>query len=246
MLLEPVEQRLLLSADLPFSTVGYTDIAVTSDGANIQIWDTSGTPSLLTSALLTQTSALRLTGSNTADRVTIDLTVPFEIPVYFEDTDVGDGDELEVLGLEATRWWLEGNGAGTVAVGGGITFSGIENLTGAPGNSDTFAVDAGGSVWGLIDGGEGGFDTLELVGADRSGLTLTNTSVTVECTLGAEAPPRVAILSGNGLEHALIALGAMYVGVPFAPVSPAYSKTPPSRSARRPDRARRSSPISAL
>lgn len=33
----------------------------------------------------------------------------------------------------------------------------------------------------------------------------------------------VAILSGNGLEHALIALGAMYVGVPYAAISPAYS-----------------------
>jgi len=39
--------------------------------------------------------------------------------------------------------------------------------------------------------------------------------------LGPDRP--VAILSGNGLEHALIALGAMYVGVPYAPVSPAYS-----------------------
>ncbi len=33
-----------------------------------------------------------------------------------------------------------------------------------------------------------GTNTLELVGADRSGQALTNTSLTVECTLGAEAP----------------------------------------------------------
>ena len=33
----------------------------------------------------------------------------------------------------------------------------------------------------------------------------------------------VAILSGNGLEHAIIGLGAMYAGVPFASISPAYS-----------------------
>jgi feruloyl-CoA synthase len=31
------------------------------------------------------------------------------------------------------------------------------------------------------------------------------------------------ILSGNGIEHALLALAAMYVGVPYAPVAPAYS-----------------------
>ena len=39
--------------------------------------------------------------------------------------------------------------------------------------------------------------------------------------LSSERP--VAILSGNGLEHALVGFGAMYAGVPFASISPAYS-----------------------
>ncbi len=39
--------------------------------------------------------------------------------------------------------------------------------------------------------------------------------------LSAERP--VAILSDNDIEHLLLALGAMIAGVPFAPVSPAYS-----------------------
>jgi feruloyl-CoA synthase len=39
--------------------------------------------------------------------------------------------------------------------------------------------------------------------------------------LSAERP--LAILSGNGLEHLQIALGAMYAGIPYCPVSPAYS-----------------------
>ncbi len=39
--------------------------------------------------------------------------------------------------------------------------------------------------------------------------------------LSAERP--VAILSENGLEHALLALGCLYAGVPYCPVSPAYS-----------------------
>jgi feruloyl-CoA synthase len=43
----------------------------------------------------------------------------------------------------------------------------------------------------------------------------------LERGLNAEKP--VAILSDNGIEHALLALGAMHVGVPVAPVSPAYS-----------------------
>src|SRR5207247_3488769 len=33
----------------------------------------------------------------------------------------------------------------------------------------------------------------------------------------------VAILSDNSIEHALIALAAMHIGVPVAPISPAYS-----------------------
>ncbi len=33
----------------------------------------------------------------------------------------------------------------------------------------------------------------------------------------------VMILSGNGIDHALLALASMYVGVPYAPISPAYS-----------------------
>ncbi|MGH8631871.1 MAG: feruloyl-CoA synthase, partial [Burkholderiales bacterium] len=39
--------------------------------------------------------------------------------------------------------------------------------------------------------------------------------------LSVERP--LAILSGNDIEHALLALAAMHVGVPYAPVSPAYS-----------------------
>ena len=39
--------------------------------------------------------------------------------------------------------------------------------------------------------------------------------------LGAERP--VAILSDNGVDHALLALGAMHVGIPVSPISPAYS-----------------------
>jgi feruloyl-CoA synthase len=40
---------------------------------------------------------------------------------------------------------------------------------------------------------------------------------------GLDAGRPVAILSDNGVDHALLALGAMHVGVPVAPVSPAYS-----------------------
>src|SRR2546421_6667085 len=43
----------------------------------------------------------------------------------------------------------------------------------------------------------------------------------LDLALGPERP--VAILSDNSIDHALLALGAMHVGVPVAPISPAYS-----------------------
>lgn len=39
--------------------------------------------------------------------------------------------------------------------------------------------------------------------------------------LSAEKP--LALLSGNDIEHLQMALGAMYAGIPYCPVSPAYS-----------------------
>src|SRR4026207_1953871 len=51
--------------------------------------------------------------------------------------------------------------------------------------------------------------------ARRIGQALINRDLSVERP--------VIILSGNDIEHALLLLGAMYAGVPYAPVSPAYS-----------------------
>ncbi|HWA36392.1 MAG TPA: feruloyl-CoA synthase [Burkholderiales bacterium] len=43
----------------------------------------------------------------------------------------------------------------------------------------------------------------------------------IDLGLGAERP--LAILSDNSVDHALLMLGALHVGIPVAPVSPAYS-----------------------
>src|SRR6195256_1407485 len=40
---------------------------------------------------------------------------------------------------------------------------------------------------------------------------------------GLSAERAIVILSGNSIDHALIAFGALYAGIPFCPVSPAYS-----------------------
>ncbi|MEZ5727988.1 MAG: AMP-binding protein [Burkholderiaceae bacterium] len=68
-------------------------------------------------------------------------------------------------------------------------------------------------------------------GADRSWhrLSYGDALATVDSVtqalidLGVDAERPIAILSGNSIEHALMTLAAMQVGVPAAPVSPAYS-----------------------
>src|SRR5581483_7741337 len=61
-----------------------------------------------------------------------------------------------------TVWRLSGQGSGDV---GGTRFSGIEDLEGSADNEDTFVVEAGGGLSGTVDGGAGGFDTLEVEGS---------------------------------------------------------------------------------
>lgn len=45
--------------------------------------------------------------------------------------------------------------------------------------------------------------------------------------LGLSAERPLVLLSGNDIEHALLSLAAMHVGVPVAPISPAYSRLDP-------------------
>jgi feruloyl-CoA synthase len=50
---------------------------------------------------------------------------------------------------------------------------------------------------------------------------LRGASSLIDLGLSRERP--IAILSGNDVEHAILALAAMHVGIPYAPISPAYS-----------------------
>ncbi|MHC1764379.1 MAG: beta strand repeat-containing protein [Verrucomicrobiia bacterium] len=93
------------------------------------------------------------------DKVTIDLSTPFLVPISFTDASLADNDSLRLLGGDQT-WNITGQNAGEVA---GVVFQGVENLLGATGNKDRFLFDGAGSVSGLVDGGSGGFDSLELV-----------------------------------------------------------------------------------
>jgi feruloyl-CoA synthase len=73
----------------------------------------------------------------------------------------------------------------------------------------TLFAQRSGSGWRTLSYGEA------LARARRVGQAL------LERELSAERP--LVVLSGNDIEHALLHLGAMYAGIPYAPISPAYS-----------------------
>ncbi len=61
----------------------------------------------------------------------------------------------------------------------------------------------------------------ELTYADALARTRRIAQALLDRELSEERP--LVILSGNGIEHGLLALAAMYAGVPYAPIAPAYS-----------------------
>ncbi|HEY3183210.1 MAG TPA: hypothetical protein VGJ77_10265, partial [Gaiellaceae bacterium] len=135
-------------------SVDGSDLVVTVDG-------------VASSRALEDVTALTITGGPLADTFTIGASVA--IPVALDgaggaDTFVGPaGDQ---------RWSVDGPGSGSV---GGVTFTGFENLSGAADNDDTFVFGGGGSVAGVVQGGPGGFDTIELAGGSYGSLVSTIT-----------------------------------------------------------------------
>ena len=112
---------------------------------------------------LVELAALVITGSSGDDTLHL-LTAP-SVPVSFD----GGGGTDTVRGPAVdTTWLVTGAGAGTV---GAVTFSGVEHLTGAAGNQDTFAFTAGGTLAGLVSGGDGGWDTMRFDDGAASAIT---------------------------------------------------------------------------
>ncbi|MBW2000187.1 MAG: LEPR-XLL domain-containing protein, partial [Deltaproteobacteria bacterium] len=166
-LLEPLEPRLLLSADLSYTMSGAADdltlLLDNSDGVEILKLIDNDDLSILASQALAETSAVEITGSGDADSFTIDPglgNLLETLPISFLDSSGGDGDTLKILGHETT-WNITGADAGFA---GSVDFFGVENLHGGPDNADTFVFQEGGSLSGVIEGGDAGFDSLFIEG----------------------------------------------------------------------------------
>jgi hypothetical protein len=95
--------------------------------------------SILQSQSLADTSTVVITGADLDDKLTIDFSNPFSIPISFTDTSETDGDFLEVIGGD-NAWNITGSGSGNV---GDVNFRSVENLVGASNNEDTFIFEEG-------------------------------------------------------------------------------------------------------
>jgi hypothetical protein len=104
-----------------------------------------------------------------------------------------------------TTWTISGAGSGSVA---GTTFSGFENLAGAANNKDTFAVSRGGSV-ASVDGGDGGWDSLTVVG---DAVTSTPTGVHSGTLVIDGTSIRYAGLEPTGITAASVTIGGRDLG----------------------------------
>ena len=110
-------------------------------------------------------TAIEITGGAGDDVLTVG---PGSIAIVFD----GGGGSDAVAGSTAhSTWNVTGAGLGSVA---GVSFSNIEHLRGAAGHDDTFVFEAAGSLIGTVEGGDGGYDTVE-VAANGSSLTSTIT-----------------------------------------------------------------------
>ena len=181
---EPLEPRLLLSADLAFAAMPDSDLTVRLDSINdidtIVIIDNNiidPSAQIVANQALADTTAIRITGSDGDDRLTIDQTNPFIVPIYFDDASSSDHDTLALTGVLSNIWQLTAANEGTV---GNIAYTGIENLSGGSGD-DTFHF-SGGSVTGIIDAGDG-FDTLDY-SASSSAVTINLSDNTATDTAG--------------------------------------------------------------
>ena len=119
------------------------------------------------SRALSSVLELAIVGSDQADAFELGLGVPeLTLPIRID----GGGGADRIRGPPSTLTWnITGSDTGTA---GSVTLIGIENFEGAAGNEDTFVFGPNGFLAGTVDGGQGGFDTVEIAG---NGTAVTST-----------------------------------------------------------------------
>ena len=153
-LFEPLEPRLLLSADIASPAVVDFLASYHSDPSALSVVDKTSNPTtpVVYTAALTDTASGSVTGPETG----------------FVQLDAADGvrhiasldgtiDALIASSERSNEWRITGADEVTL---NGVAYSGVNVLLGGANNEDRFIFEPGGSLSGFIDGGPGGADTL--------------------------------------------------------------------------------------
>jgi hypothetical protein len=135
-MMEPLEPRLLLSADLSYAMgSGEKDLALELNRINevdtYQLIDMDTGLEVASIAAADVVNGIEIIGSDGDDRLVVAASVPLGVPISFIDTTAEDNDVLEFAGGKDRTWYITGEGTGYVD---NVQFSGIENLTGAADN----------------------------------------------------------------------------------------------------------------
>ncbi|KGM48448.1 matrixin family metalloprotease [Pseudooceanicola atlanticus] len=161
---EPLEPRILLSADLaPFAVAmmaDQNDLTLSLDAASdmIQIHDSfSGV--LVAEKARAETSSVEIEGSEGDDVLRMDEAGSYIFPdgIWF----AGNGGNDQIIGADGidATWIVDGIDSGSTE---GLSFDSVETLTGGADNEDIFRLLSGAQSTGGLEGGDGGFDLVEI------------------------------------------------------------------------------------
>jgi hypothetical protein len=173
--LETLEPRMLLAADFVFDAIADVaqgfDVTLTSTATHLQIVSNDDGEILKSQALSDNSGRVLILGSASDEKLTIDDSIPAELRVNFNAKSGHD----ELVGPARDSTWIV-----TITDRGSlnrnIRFYGVEDLTGAANNQDTFSIGSRGRISGTVDGGDGGFDTLVLDGGQFDTVSYTATA----------------------------------------------------------------------
>ena len=233
-LLEPLEQRLLLSSDLAYTAAIDEAADLTLRLQNVDSVDTlqlvsNVDQSIVQSQALSDTRAVVIVGSDQDDSLTVDFSTPFSIPIFYDGGSQATptGDSLQVIGDGQTTGSYTPDptqpGSGRLSVGGSsITFSGLEPITvsgqaeytfATLGSEDLLTIDSPMSGRNRISGTSGGtafesvtfFDVSHfIIDTGANDAASPNDSITLGSTLVASGLQNITIRTGAGDDSLII------------------------------------------
>ena len=139
------------------------------------------------------------------------------MPILTRPTDTASGAPLRSVRLGAPRAVVDSRADGTFYIRAGQPLAAYHGRLSEP--LEKWAKAAPDRVFLAQRDGEGRWR--ELTYAQVLDQVRRIAASLLRRGLSPERP--IAVLSGNDIEHALLALAAMYAGIPYAPISPAYS-----------------------